>query len=236
MALYYDIIKHSRKIKDKVDGEDKPSIGEKAGEILTELLIIVFAVSLSTWLHDWSESRHQQTEVKEFLTDLKDDLKKDVAGLNNQKMSLNRALASYTSLRQLTPKSSDSLLKANFTLNQEEFRMFFGEENDGNFEGFKSSGKIGYIENKKLKKLLLSYYQQFIPASRKTGQALDAKLLRVEEFTVKNSLTESKNRTAWNNPTFQTDLEFAIRYANISLKVGDVGIQKAQEIISEIDK
>lgn len=235
MAIFYDIIKHSRKIKDKVNGEDKPSMGEKAGEILTELLIIVFAVSLSTWLHDWSVARHQQTEVKEFLVDLKDDLKKDVAGLNNQKIALNRVLASYALLYQLTPKRSDSLLKANFTLNQE-FRAFFGEENDGNFEGFKSSGKIGYIENKKLKKQLLSYYQQFIPASRKTGQALDAKLLRVEEFIVKNRLTESQNRTAWTNPGFQTDLEFAIRYAKISLKVGDAGLQKARDVISEIDK
>ena len=35
---------------------------------------------------------------------------------------------------------------------------------DGDYEGFKSSGKIGYIENKKLKKAILKYYQETTPS------------------------------------------------------------------------
>ena len=158
-----------------------------------------------------------------------------MAGLNTQKIALNRVINSYDYLRQLSQKTSDSLQKANFAPNQE-FRMFFGEENDGNFEGFKSSGKIGHIENKTLKKQLLSYYQQFLPASRKTGMTLDAKLAKVEEFIVKNTLTPSSIRSAWTNPVFQTDLEFALRHANMSLAVGDFGIEKANNILNEIDK
>ena len=41
----------------------KHSFGEKAKEIIIEILIIVFAVTLSIWLHSWSEERYQQKEA-----------------------------------------------------------------------------------------------------------------------------------------------------------------------------
>ena len=78
--MYHEIIKHTRKIKDKLEDSKnnenegaKSSFQEKAKEIITEILIIIFAVSLSTLLHDWSENRTHQNEVKEFLVDIKDD-------------------------------------------------------------------------------------------------------------------------------------------------------------------
>ncbi len=47
------------------------------------------------------------------------------------------------------PKTDLRLLSINF--------------NNARYEGFKSSGKIGTIENNKLKNSILSYYQQTIP-------------------------------------------------------------------------
>jgi hypothetical protein len=47
----------------------KYTFNEKIKEIAIEIFIIVFAITLSISLHSWSEKRHQQEEVKEFLLD-----------------------------------------------------------------------------------------------------------------------------------------------------------------------
>jgi len=55
------------------------SFWEKVKEVAIEIFIIVFAVTLSIWLHSWSDHRHEQKEVEEFLSGLKGDLAKDIA-------------------------------------------------------------------------------------------------------------------------------------------------------------
>ncbi len=46
----------------------------KFKEVLSEILIIVFAVSISIWFHNWSESWKDRSEEKEFYIGLKKDL------------------------------------------------------------------------------------------------------------------------------------------------------------------
>ena len=61
-----EVSKHTKKIF-KTMSNKKYSMPEKLKEISIEILIIVFAVTLSIKLHEWSEHRHQQKEVKEFF-------------------------------------------------------------------------------------------------------------------------------------------------------------------------
>ena len=68
--------------------DKRHSFSEKVKEITFEILIIVFAVTLSIKLHEWSEHRHQQQEVKEFLSDLHEDLKEDIESLKATKSQL----------------------------------------------------------------------------------------------------------------------------------------------------
>lgn len=67
-----EITKHSEKIYKTVKNSEH-TLGEKVKEIIVEIGIIVFAVTLSIWLHSWSEHRHQQEEVSVFLGNLKND-------------------------------------------------------------------------------------------------------------------------------------------------------------------
>ena len=50
----------------------------KLKEILIEILIIVFAVSLSIWFHNWSDSLHEHKEEREFLVGLQKDIRADL--------------------------------------------------------------------------------------------------------------------------------------------------------------
>ena len=67
-----EITKHSNKIYKAVK-KPEHTLGEKVKEIIIEICIIVFAVTLSISLHSWSEHRHQQEEVHAFLANLKND-------------------------------------------------------------------------------------------------------------------------------------------------------------------
>jgi hypothetical protein len=62
-----EIAKHSRKIY-KTWFNKELSIWHKISEFLIEMTIIVFAVSISIWFHNVSEHKHQQEDVKQFLT------------------------------------------------------------------------------------------------------------------------------------------------------------------------
>src|ERR1700743_427517 len=70
-----EVIKH---VKHAVDvARSKRPWTHKLQEILLEVVIIVFAVSLSIWLHNWSESRKDREEERDFLVGLKQDLQAD---------------------------------------------------------------------------------------------------------------------------------------------------------------
>ncbi len=234
--MFHEIIKHSRKIKDKLE-EPKTSSSERWKEIITELLIIIFAVSLSTWFHDLNEHRSHQKEVKEFLTDLKDDLNKDIMGLKGQNDATNKLINQFKFTRSLNKSSIDSLdqSKTKFPLNTD-FRLFFGEENSGNYESFESSGKTVFIENKKLKKLILSYYKHHIPATEKAGETFMNTFVKVGDFITKNITVGKSRGSVFLDSSFQTDVEISIKHANENIKMGNIGIQKIQEITTEIDQ
>ena len=135
-----EVLKHTRKIY-KTAKDSHHSFKEKLREILIEIFIIFFAVTLSIWLHNWSERRHQQEEVKNFLSDIKADLSKDIESLIEKKKSLTAALQSYTLIEKLTPEQADTTNNINL-----QFHLSTLQLNNGNYEGFKSSGKIGFIE------------------------------------------------------------------------------------------
>jgi hypothetical protein len=153
-----EITKHTKKAF-KTLKNDNYTMREKLKEIALEIFIIVFAVTLSISLHSWSEKRHQREEAKEFLLDMKKDLAIDKKKLEDAKNNIDEGLAEYKYLIGITKKKLDSL--------HEEISMSYRTQRFnsliGNYEGFKSSGKLGYIENKKLKTKILNFYQQILP-------------------------------------------------------------------------
>src|ERR1700761_752018 len=71
----------------------KESWTHKAQEILLEIVIIVFAVSLSIWLHNWSESSKDREEERDFLVGLKRDLQADRVDLESGKANFVHIIA-----------------------------------------------------------------------------------------------------------------------------------------------
>ena len=108
-----EILKHTNKaIKELKNTEH--SFWHKAKEIGIEICIIVFAVTLSIWLHSWSEVRTQRKEVREFLSDLKEDLTADIGSLQLARTSLIKSRESFKFIAQLTKKSIEIPFRAFF--------------------------------------------------------------------------------------------------------------------------
>jgi hypothetical protein len=157
-----EVTKHTRKLY-KAATKPGHTVLEKLKEIAVEIFIIVFAVTLSIWLHSWSDHRHEQNEVSEFLKGLREDLTKDVEMLKKKQASVAHLDSGYYFLSALpnTPAAdtiSDKKISGYLYFDISVIRPALGR-----YEGFKSSGKMETIEDDSLKQSMLVYYQQEIP-------------------------------------------------------------------------
>ena len=108
-----EVVKHTRKIY-KVWNSKEHTPWQKAKEFMLEILIIVFAVTLSIWVHDKSELAHQRKDVKEFLLGLKKDLEGDINEMKEDKKSYNLTHSAFRYINSLQLKEAidkDSIAK-----------------------------------------------------------------------------------------------------------------------------
>ena len=228
-----EVQKHTQKIYKAVKNSEH-TLGHKVKEIIVEICIIVFAVTLSIWLHGWSEHKHQQEEVSVFLVNLKNDLKDDIKKLDNGKKEYQKSNIDYEKILALTPLQLDSIYKSKDVVH---FPVFSHGNimNVGNFEGFKSSGKIGYIEDEKLKQKILSYYQISVPAVNEVDKIYDNFLFRCFDKMIENA--DKSEEELYSDPKFKKTIEFLVRLGKNNIRVYDENTKPlAIELIKEIDK
>lgn len=108
-----EVIKHTKKayqiLRSKHD-----SLFYKIKDFVIEILIIVFAITISIWFHNWSEHREQQKDVKEFLLGLKADLQNDIKEMKDDSLTFVKTAAAFkyiVSLKYGEVVSNDSLKK-----------------------------------------------------------------------------------------------------------------------------
>lgn len=227
-----EISKHTKKIYKAVINK-KHSFAEKVKETAVEILIIVFAVTLSIWLHGWSEHHEQQREVKEFLSDLKDDLGKDIESLNRETDHLKNAVDGFTFLQDINEHIIDSFQNAHTTI-QINTNQIIRDIYQGDYEGFKSSGKIGLIENKKLKRLILEYNQEATVTLLELEKSYNQLMVKTTDYAVEN-ITKSDKEILL-SPRFKVQLRLNLQFAK---NIGDGYKQTtalAKQIIAEIAK
>jgi hypothetical protein len=111
--------------------------------------------------------------------------------------------------------------------------------NNGRFEGFKSSGKIGNIENVELQNNIMDLYQEDIPMVLLSSNAYGGRKRQFQDYVYQNKkrLTDSTN-----NLTELLKTDQAVNFSNDLIHTGeivdrdDTCIKKIKLIIEEIDK
>lgn len=228
-----EVTKHTKKIY-KTMKNTEHTLGEKAKEIIIEIFIIVFAVTLSIWLHSWSEHRHQQEEVSVFLDNLKNDLKNDIKNIDIQKEAYQESNIGYEKILALTTLQLDSIYKSKNKVN---FPIYSHGQimNIGNYEGFKSSGKIGYIEDEKLKQKILNYYQIFVPSINEVDEIYNDFLFKCFDKMIENA--DKPEEKMYSDAKFKKTIEFLVKLGKNNIRVYDKNVKpEAIELIKEIEK
>jgi hypothetical protein len=231
-----EVIKHTKKIF-SVWSSSK-GIWHKLGEFFLEIIIIVFAVSLSIYLHDNSEQKHQRHETKEFLLGLKQDLKTDITEMEEDKNSFiqsGKAFRYITGIKMNEILSRDSIKKYN--------RWIFNTTglipNSGRFEGFKSSGKIGTIGNKELQDNIMDLYQENIPSLIVSTDNYALKKQKLFEYLAVNTkrITDSTDNTLIVLASDQSiNICSRLTFVKEIIDRYDVCIDKMKAIIEGINK
>lgn len=218
-----EISKHTKKIYRSMKNQNS-AFGEKIKEIFIEIFIIVFAVTFSIWLHDWSEKRHQRKEVKEFLIDIKEDLTNDLNTFEVSSKKLQEVSKNYKSDNNKNDTTGNDVL---------ELIILLRLPNTGNYEGFKSSGKIGYIENKILKKEILYYYQQLMPLTTLLENKFTDKFEKLnDELKLEPKITKN----ILNKPIYKKVASEYFSQINQNISFYQIDTTYAKSIIQKIEK
>ena len=152
-----EVAKHGKNVIHLMTKKEHP-VSHRIREVIIEVLTIVFAVSMSIWLHGLSEHHHQQQEVQAFLAGLRSDLAVDVLQLEGTKDSYRKFDANYAYLASLDPKREPDWKAFDTAYDNMNLNWFF-IPTKSRYDGFQMSGKLTNIEDQKLLTAILDLYQ-----------------------------------------------------------------------------
>ena len=181
--------------------------------------------------------KHQRRETKEFLLGLNQDLTTDIQEMNQDKSSF---MQSEKAFHYITSR------KLGEPLNADTIRKYYGwifnttglVPNSGRFEGFKSSGKIGTIENKELQDNIMDLYQENIPNLINSTNFYTSKKMGLFEYVNMNKkrLTDSTTNLV---SVFSSDPAYnicvSLTFVKEILDRYDTCINKMNTIINDIN-
>jgi hypothetical protein len=227
-----EVTKHTKKIYSTLKSHEH-SFWKKTKEVAIEIFIIVFAVTLSIWLHSWSDHRHEQKEVQEFLNGLKNDLSNDILLIEENKNTIARVDSNFIALIALKKNQSIDTVSESMISHHLYFDMCVTHPNIARYEGFKSSGKIGTIENDSLKQNILVYYQQMVPDLKDLEDVVNSFQTRTMELEVDKKDQTSMNTLA-KSFKMQALLQFATQNIQQEMEDYNKAEQQAKKIIALI--
>jgi hypothetical protein len=232
-----EIAKHTKKIY-KTWGTKELNFWHKLKEIIVEIVIIVFAVTVSIWFHNRSEHSHQQEDVKIFLLGLKKDLTADIAEMQGDKHSYEMQRTAFKYIDHI---------KLGETLNSDSVAYYSNwiynitalNPNNGRFEGFKSSGKLGFIENDSLQNDILDLYQENIPSLlSSTSNYINHKNIFFQylQTTLHRTSDSTDNRMEILNTEEAHNMSKVLSFTGEITGRYDATIDKMKKIIAEIEE
>jgi hypothetical protein len=236
----HEIIKHTKKAYAIFKSSDM-SFKNKFLDIITEIVIIVFAVSISIWLSNWSESRHDRKEEREFLIGFRKDL---VTEMDNMSSSRRFYLKTMNGIKYFLNVANGVTLNKDST-SKYSFIFFSSTDLDphiSRYEGLKSSGKFKIIENKELLNNIIDLHEAIIQRIQilnekyyEHAQKLEALVVQNVHLTKGGDIINSEEVLKRSDMIILLTTTGGIIESNI-IGIHNIGIKKCQEIITQIDK
>lgn len=152
-----EIAKHTKNVM-RLFGKSEHGWRHKLGEVVLEIVTIVFAVTLSIWLHSLGEHRHEQEQVRTFLLGLRHDIGSDLESIKQLKAAYHSYDANFEYLGKLDPRSAPDSEKFETAYRLADSNFFFNPL-VSRYQGFKSSGNLTHIEQEALLEKILNLYE-----------------------------------------------------------------------------
>ncbi len=158
------VIQHTKGAINALAKKDK-SWKDRMKEFLYEILIIVIAVSITLWLHNWNDHRHEVESVHNYLAGTRDDLETVKKNLGRQ-LSFDSSLSTYymSVIAQIKKGNIDK--DALDSSGSQLLNNLYFYYDDSRFEEFKYSGRLQLIENKKLLTSITRLYITDLPFTK----------------------------------------------------------------------
>lgn len=135
---------------------------KKISEFFFEIFIIVIAVSITLWFHNWNDHLHERRLAKDFLTGVREDLKVTADRLEVDMTHFQHTLDYYDTIwRQMSENRVDKKFMDDNSGNLTNMVGFAFD--NSRFESFKSSGNLRLIENDSLLQSLTRMYTMTLP-------------------------------------------------------------------------
>jgi hypothetical protein len=155
-----EIAKHTKNVISLVS-RNEHGWRHKLSEAGLEIITIMFAVSLSIWLHGLGEHHHEQEQVRDFLLGLRHDLQSDLENIAEVEAYDHKLDANFAYLGKLDPAAAPDPDKFPQAYDLTWSNIFF-TPSTSRYEGFKSAGRLGNIENDALTAKMLELYESDI--------------------------------------------------------------------------
>ena len=235
-----EIVKHAEAVYKAVKNPETNWL-HKLKEGAVEIFIIVFAVTLSIWFHNWSDSLHEHKEEREFLTGLRKDIQADIASVKNDSSFYSRGLQAFKYFQRVAagePLAADSMKAYQDLL----FRNTVLEPHISRYEGLKGGGKFGIVRNTDLLNNIIDLHEVTI----KRVETLDGDYTEFAdrlgnfiqqhgEFNL-NSNTFTKAQDVMRMPEMKFLLHFGKAFISGSaLRTHDSCIIRCQQLVAQID-
>jgi hypothetical protein len=235
-----EIIKKHVKTVYKAWRDPEKDWKDKFKDILLEILIIVFAVTVSIWLHNWSEDIKDKKAEKEFLVGLKGDIKSDLSEMKSDRAFLIMGLNGIYYFQKVgggETLNKDSLNKYIVVL----FSQTQINPRISRYEALKGSGKLDIIDNKKLLYNITDLYQKDFPQIFRNNQFNNSLISgQIDSYVADNLQLDIKGSpTNAQNVLRTSKMRVLLMQAgglNGSILAYSAGINKAIEILKQIDE
>jgi hypothetical protein len=214
----------------------------KLKEVLIEIAIIVFAVSISIWFHNWSDSFHEHKEEREFLAGMKQDVQADLENARNDRDFYATQLYRLEYFEHIAvgqPLSNDSLAAYQ--------GVFFSNTNlephISRYEGLKGSGKLGIIENSDLLNNIINLHEEAIKHAEILDGYYTDYVTRLGNFVQEHATLSPDYKSILNSQDMlrSSQLRFLMVYGTSFLSrnvisTNDTLIARCQRLIIQINK
>ena len=236
-----ELVKHVEAAYKALSNKEMPW-AHKIREVIGEILIIIVAVTLTIWFHNWSESWKEKREVRDFLTGLREDVRADSTNAVEARTFYVHALMHYAYLFKVSggqQPNQDSLRKA--------FSVFFSsttlDPHTSRYEGFKASGKFDLIHNQDLLDDIIQLHETVIKRVELLDGYYSDHINRLGTYVEQHGQLSTDGTTIENSEALlrTSEMRFLLIYGTDfingnQMSAHDTCLARCHELIHRIDK